>query len=71
MKTAFRLITAGLGLLAASTLAAGPALAGAPGHDFGKLNSEAPPEAGQFAFIVGKWDCTTKFMKPEAATTRP
>lgn len=34
-------------------------------RDFGKLNPEAPPETAQFAFIVGEWDCVTRFMKPD------
>lgn len=34
---------------------------------FGRLNPQAPPETEQFSFIVGAWDCTTKFMKPDGS----
>ncbi len=36
-------------------------------RDFGKLNPEAPPETAQFAFMVGEWDCKTRFMKPDGS----
>jgi hypothetical protein len=32
-----------------------------------RLNPQAPPETGQFAFLVGEWDCRTKFMKPDGS----
>jgi hypothetical protein len=28
---------------------------------------DAPPELQQYAFIVGDWDCTTRFMKPDGS----
>ncbi len=31
------------------------------------LNPEAPPETAQFGFLVGEWNCTTKFMKPDGS----
>lgn len=31
------------------------------------LNPEAPPETAQFAFLIGDWDCVTKFMKPDGS----
>jgi hypothetical protein len=31
------------------------------------LNPEAPAETAQFEFLVGAWDCTTKFMKPDGS----
>ena len=32
------------------------------------LNPAAPPETAQFGFLVGDWDCATKFMKPDGST---
>jgi len=34
---------------------------------FGSRNPHAPVETAQFDFIVGSWNCTTKFMKPDAS----
>jgi hypothetical protein len=34
---------------------------------FGKRNPQAPPETVQFDFIVGAWDCATRFLKPDAS----
>ena len=31
------------------------------------LNPEAPPETEQFAFMLGEWECTTRFMKPDGS----
>lgn len=50
---------------AAAQLAA--AGAGPRGGDFGSLNPSAPPETVQFAFLIGDWDCATKFMKPDGS----
>lgn len=46
----------GILLLALAT----PALAGGP-------NPAAPEETAQFAFIVGEWNCITRFMKPDGS----
>ena len=32
-------------------------------------NSDAPPETTQFAFIIGEWDCKTRFMAPDSTFT--
>jgi hypothetical protein len=40
-----------------------PALA----DDYGALNPAAPPETAQFAFLIGAWTCTTRFMGPDQA----
>ena len=29
------------------------------------LNPDAPPETGQFSFIIGTWHCKTRFMTPD------
>jgi len=31
------------------------------------LNPQAPPETAQFSFLIGDWDCVTKFMKPDGS----
>lgn len=31
------------------------------------LNPEAPPETAQFSFLLGEWECTTRFMKPDGS----
>jgi hypothetical protein len=41
------------------------ATAGESGGDYGKLNTAAPPETKQFSFIIGKWDCKTRFMNAQ------
>ena len=28
------------------------------------LSPDAPPETAQFAFLIGDWDCATRFMSP-------
>lgn len=33
----------------------------------GGLNPQAPPETDQFSFMIGEWDCTTRFMKPDGS----
>ncbi|MDH3626737.1 MAG: hypothetical protein OEV00_13490 [Acidobacteriota bacterium] len=43
----------GIVFLIAWTLAL-PTLAG--------IHPDAPPETTQYSFIIGKWDCTTRFM---------
>jgi hypothetical protein len=30
--------------------------------DYGTLNPGAPPQTAQYAFIIGKWDCATRFL---------
>lgn len=56
-----RFVAAALAVaLAVPVLAAKP-----PAGDYGKLNPDAPPETAQFAFIIGKWDCKTRFMNPQ------
>lgn len=62
-----RWIFAGLALALLATLAPHSAAAGPRGGDFGRLNPEAPPETAQFAFLVGEWECKTKFMKPDGS----
>lgn len=32
---------------------------------FGQLNPAAPPETSQYSFIIGKWDCATRFLNPK------
>ena len=44
-----------------------PSAAGTPVREFGVLNPDAPPETAQFAFLVGRWDCRTKFAKPDGS----
>lgn len=48
--------------LAALTLlvVCSPVTAGGP-------NPQAPPETEQYSFMVGKWDCTTRFMMPDGS----
>lgn len=38
---------------------------GLEARDFGRLNSEAPPETAQFAFLIGEWECKVRSMKPD------
>jgi hypothetical protein len=33
-------------------------------------NPAAPPETAQFAFLVGEWSCTTRFMAPDGSGYR-
>ena len=54
-------------LLAAPELAGGGRAAGAPDGSFGQLNPQAPPETAQYSFLIGEWDCTTKFMRPDGS----
>lgn len=58
----FRSLFVGL-VAAVPTILANPCLLAAQ-TDYGTLNSAAPPETSQFSFIVGKWDCKTKFLTP-------
>lgn len=32
-----------------------------------RRNPQAPPETEQFAFLVGEWNCATRFMKPDGS----
>ena len=52
--------TRGVSIFSASVLAALTL-----GADYGELNEAAPSETKQFAFIVGKWDCKTRFMNQQ------
>jgi len=45
--------------------AARPTDAGPPARDHGTLNPAAPAETAQFSFLVGTWDCATRFMRPD------
>lgn len=40
-------------------------LASAESGRFGRLNPAAPPQTAQFAFLIGVWDCKTKFLTPQ------
>lgn len=40
-------------------------LAEPPASGFGSMNPEAPPETEQFAFLVGEWDCHSRFINGE------
>lgn len=42
-------------------LLAGTALAA----DYGRLNPDAPAQTAQFEFILGAWNCKTRFMGPD------
>jgi len=53
------------GTLAAAALVASVAAAAPCDGDYGKLNAEAPPQTAQYAFLVGKWGCKTRFMDAE------
>ncbi|NNE06200.1 MAG: hypothetical protein HKN15_10805 [Xanthomonadales bacterium] len=33
--------------------------------EFGQASPDAPQELGQYAFIIGKWQCQTRFMGPD------
>lgn len=33
--------------------------------EFGALNAKAPPELGQFAFLMGRWRCDAKVLLPD------
>ena len=39
-------------------------------HAFGHPNPEAPAQLSQFAFLIGDWSCTTKFMKQDGKSYR-
>lgn len=52
-------------LAALAVLFSGPVVAENPGHDSGSLNPKAPPETAQFSFLIGTWDCKTRFMGPD------
>jgi hypothetical protein len=39
-----------------------PAISSRAQSDYGTLNPAAPPETAQYSFIIGKWDCKTKFL---------
>lgn len=64
-----------LGLLVVLLLLPGPRAGAGPGaspdpstrKDFGRLNPQAPPQTAQFAFMIGAWDCKTKFMMPDGS----
>jgi len=36
--------------------------------DFGRPNPEAAPELAQFAFLIGAWDCQTKYLNADWKT---
>jgi len=42
-----------------AVMLAGPAGAG---EDHGRMNPAAPPQTAQFAFLIGRWHCRTRFM---------
>lgn len=54
--------TAALALAASMGLGAAVAEPPAP-------NPEAPPETAHFAFMIGEWDCATRFMGPDGSYT--
>jgi hypothetical protein len=54
----------GIRVIACALLLSGVAMAAAAG-EYGKPNPAAPPETEQFSFIIGKWDCKTRFMDPQ------
>lgn len=57
-------------LLAATTLAVAVLAAGGPATDASVTKGphpDAPAETSQFAFLIGTWDCTTRFMAPDGS----
>lgn len=55
--------------MVAAALVFGSWLDGNAQNTYGTLNPAAPPETSQYAFIIGTWDCTTRFMTPAGEFT--
>jgi len=45
----------------------GVGTSGAIGAELSAPHPDAPPETAQFAFLVGRWDCTIRSMKPDGS----
>lgn len=57
-------------LLVTSAFSVALAASAGPGvvpSETGGPHPDAPTETSQFAFLIGTWDCTTRFMKPDGS----
>ncbi len=64
-RFSFGVVPLALALGVAASLVATAFAAPASADDYGALNPAAPPETAQYSFLIGKWNCQTRSMRPD------